>query len=197
MREVELKSVVAVPATLIAVLRAAGAELQFAGTLTDRRYDTPDRALASRDHVLRLREYRDGNGSRAMLDWKGTTGYDNGYKVREEISTDTADGEALATMLERLGYEVTREIDREIHQFSFHGAIVRVEEYPRMDVLVEVEGTPECIEAAIAATGLPREGFTSDRLPDFIRRFERRTLSRAAICRRELTGDYRYLAADA
>jgi predicted adenylyl cyclase CyaB len=197
MREVELKSVVAVPATLIAVLRAAGAELQFAGTLTDRRYDTPDRALASRDHVLRLREYRDGNGGRAMLDWKGTTGYDNGYKVREEISTDTADGEALATMLERLGYEVTREIDREINQFSLHGAIVRVEEYPRMDVLVEVEGTPECIEAAIAATGLPREGFTSDRLPDFIRRFERRTLSRAAICRRELTGDYRYLAADA
>ncbi len=197
MREVELKSVVAVPATLAVVLRAAGAELQFTGTLTDRRYDTPERALASRDHVLRLREYRDANGGRATLDWKGTTGYDDGYKVREEISTDAADADALATMLERLGYEVTREIDREINQFLFRGAIVRIEEYPRMDALVEVEGTPESIETAIAATGLPREGFTSDRLPDFIRRFERRTLLRAAICRRELTGDYRYLAADA
>ena len=197
MREVELKSVVAVPAALLAVLRAAGAELQFAGALTDRRYDTPERALASRDHVLRLREYRDGNGGRAMLDWKGTTGYDDGYKVREEISTDAADAGALATMLERLGYEVTREIDREINQFLFRGAIVRIEEYPRMDALVEVEGTPESIEAAIAGIGLPREGFTADRLPDFIRRFERRTLTRAAICRRELTGDYRYLAADA
>ena len=197
MREVELKSVVAVPAALAEVLRAAGAELQFAGTLTDRRYDTPERGLALRDHVLRLREYRDGNGGRAMLDWKGTTGYDNGYKVREEISTDAADASALAIMLERLGYEVTREIDREIRQFLFRGAIVRIEEYPRMDALVEVEGTPESIEAAIAGTGLPREGFTSDRLPDFIRRFEQRTLSRAAICRRELAGDYRYLTADA
>ena len=197
MREVELKSVVADPATLLAVLRAAGAESQFAGTLTDRRYDTPERALASRDHVLRLREYRNSNGGRATLDWKGTTGYDDGYKVREELSTNAADAVALATMLERLGYEVTREIDREIHQFLFRGAIVRIEEYPRMDVLVEVEGTPESIEAAIAGMGLAREGFTSDRLPDFIRRYEQRTLSRAAICRRELTGEYRYLAADA
>ena len=122
MREVELKSVVPDPATLIAVLEAAGAELQFAGTLTDRRYDTAERALASRDHVLRLREYRDSTSGRATLDWKGTTGYDDGYKVREELSTDAADAVTLATMLERLGYEVTREIDRKIHQFLFRGA---------------------------------------------------------------------------
>ena len=53
-----------------------------------------------------------------------------------------------------------REIHRDIAQFEYRGAIVRVERYPRMDTLVEVEGEPAAIEAAIAATGLPRAGFT-------------------------------------
>jgi predicted adenylyl cyclase CyaB len=197
MREVELKSMVPDPAGLVVVLSVAGAELRFAGELADRRYDTPDRALTARDHVLRVREYRDRAGARATLDWKGATSYEAGYKVREELSTDAADAGALATMLERLGYAVIREIEREIHQFIFRGATVRIEQYPRMDALVEVEGTPESIEAAIAGTGLPRDGFTPDRLPAFINRFERRTGERAAVCRRELTGDYRYSASDA
>ena len=64
------------------------------------------------------------------------------------------------------------------------GAMIRFERYPRMDDLVEVEGTPEQIERAIAALGLPRDGFTSERLPEFVRRFESRTGTPAAITRR-------------
>jgi hypothetical protein len=60
-----------------------------------------------------------------------------------------------------------------------------------------LDGTPATIEAAIAATGLPRDGFTAERLPDFVRRFELRTGQRAALCERELTGDYRFSADDA
>lgn len=197
MREVELKSAVDTPDAVIGLLRAAGAELTFEGRLEDRRYDTPDRSLALRDHVLRLRIYRDVHGARAMLDYKGPTEYEAGYKVREELTSDARDAEALARILGRLGYVVTREIDRQITQFQFRGAIVRVERYPRMDPLVEVEGAPAAIEAAIAATGLPRDGFTTERLPDFIRRYEVRTGERAAVCDRELLGDYRYDAADA
>jgi hypothetical protein len=74
---------------------------------------------------------------------------------------------------------------------------VRLERYPRMDVLAEVEGEPEAIERAIALLGLPRASFTTERLPDFVRHFEDRTAQRAAICDRELTGDYRYSATDA
>jgi adenylate cyclase class IV len=197
MREVELKSVVADPAVLIAALVAAGAVRTFDGRLLDRRYDTPARTLALRDDVLRLRQYVTDAGEAAHLDFKGPTGYDNGYKVREELSTPLGDASTLALMLERLGYVVTRAIDREITQFTCVGATVRIERYPRMDSLVEVEGTPESIEAAIAVTRLPRNGFSSERLPDFIQRFEARTGERAAICRRELTGDYRYSATDA
>lgn len=196
-REVELKSVVDDPRTRGDRLAAAGARLVFTGRLEDRRFDTPQRALAARDHVLRLRVYRDDGGTRAMLDWKGPTGYDGGYKVREELSTGTTDPDALGSLLERLGYVVTREIDRQIVQYEFGGAVVRFEQYPRMDALVEVEGTPEAIERAIAALGLPRAGFTTDRLPDFVARYQLRTGARAALCDRELRGDYRFSEADA
>jgi adenylate cyclase class IV len=197
MREVELKCVAPQPVAVGAALVAAGAALTFSGHLADRRYDTSPRSLLARDHVLRLRRYTGPGGSRACLDWKGPTGYEDGYKVREEVSTDVGDAGALAQLLEGLGYGVIREIDRDIEQYSCRGATVRVERYPRMDALVEVEGTPTTIEAAIAATGLPRDGFTAERLPDFVRRFELRTGQRAALCERELTGDYRFSVDDA
>ena len=198
MREVELKSVAAAPDDVAAALAAAGARSTFKGLLADRRYDTPDRALFARDHVLRLRVYSDVGGARAFLDWKGPTRYADGYKVREEISTGVADPDAMSGLLEGLGYRVIREIDRDIAQFALGAATVRIERYPRMDPLVEVEGSPAAIEAAIATTGLAREGFTTERLPDFVRRFEARTGERAAICARELAGDYRFgPAADA
>ena len=45
--------------------------------------------------------------------------------------------------------------------------------------------------------GLPRGGFTSERLPDFVRRFETRTGERAALCQAELRGETRYDPANA
>jgi len=61
-----------------------------------------------------------------------------------------------------------------------------------MDDLVEVEGSPDQIERAIEVLGLDRAGFTTDRLPDFVRRFEERTGGRAAISDAELAGDARF-----
>jgi adenylate cyclase class IV len=197
MREVELKGVVSDPAALRERLLAAGARERFRGSLSDSRFDLPSRELLAKDHVLRLRVYEDASGRRAVLDFKGPTSYDTGYKVREEISTPCGDGIAMADVLARLGYVVIREIDREIEQYEVQGATCRVERYPRMDVLVEVEGSPEAIEAAIRTAGMVREDFTSERLPEFILRFEARTGERAAICRRELDGDYRYSTFDA
>ena len=59
-----------------------------------------------------------------------------------------------------------------------------------MDTLVEVEGEPDAIEAAIEALGLPRGMFTNERLPDFVNAFEHRTGVRSAVSDRELKGDY-------
>ncbi|MEO6526396.1 MAG: class IV adenylate cyclase [Gemmatimonadaceae bacterium] len=189
MLEVELKSAVDDMERRRVSVEAAGATLVFVGRLEDRRYDTYDRALAAKDHVLRVRVYRGGGDTRAQLDWKGPTRRDGRYKLREEIGTTVGDPESLIAVLEQLGYEVSIAIDRAIVQYDLAGAMIRFERYPRMDDLVEVEGTPEQIESAIAVLGLPRDGFTTDRLPDFVGRYEARTGERAAISDAELAGD--------
>jgi predicted adenylyl cyclase CyaB len=189
MLEVELKSAVEDMELRRSAVEAAGGTIVFVGRLEDRRYDTYDRALAAKDHVLRVRVYRGGGDVRAELDWKGPTRRDGQYKLREEIGTSVGDPESLIAMLEQLGYEVSIAIDRAIVQYDLAGTMIRFERYPRMDDLVEVEGAPEQIERAIAVLGLPRDGFTTDRLPDFVRRYEARTGNRAAISDAELAGD--------
>jgi adenylate cyclase class IV len=189
MREVELKAVLDSWHDSRERLLRAGATLAFAGRLEDRRYDTSNHLLTSRDIVLRLRIYRDATGSRAELEFKGPTAYERGYKVREEIGSTVLDPDAIAHILSGLGYVVTRAIDREIEQFALGAAIVRFERYPRMDDLVEVEGEPEALERAIAVLEMPRAAYNADRLPDFAMRYEERTGVRAALSDAELSGN--------
>jgi len=192
MREVELKAVVDDLSAARRLLEQAGAKLSFEGKLSDRRYDVESRELALRDEVLRVRRYQGMGSSKTYFDWKGPTETQDVYKIREELSTLVEDFEALDQMLVRLGFVVTMEIDREIAQYDVAGATIRFETYPRMDVLVEVEGQPDSIENAIEVLGVARGKFSSDRLTTFVGRFEQRTGVRAAICDRELEGDYRF-----
>src|SRR5215213_5520005 len=143
MREVELKSVVDDVAARRAKVEAAGGRLVYAGGLIDARYDFPNRSMSLADHVLRLRLYDGDTGRRGHLDWKGPTLYEGGFKIREELSTEMADPDAMAHILVKLGFVVIVEIERQIAQYQFGGATVRFEEYPDMDALVEVEGPPE------------------------------------------------------
>jgi predicted adenylyl cyclase CyaB len=197
MREVELKSVVDDVAARRAQIEAAGGRLVYAGRLIDARYDFPDHSMSVADHVLRLRVYEDETGKRAHLDWKGQTLYEGGFKVREEVTTGVGDPDAMAEMLGKLGFVVTMEIEREIVQYALEGATVRFEQYPDMDPLVEVEGAPEAIERAVKTIGLSRSGFTSERLPAFVARFEARTGRRASLSQAELRGERRYSSEDA
>jgi predicted adenylyl cyclase CyaB len=183
MLEVELKSVVDDIAVRRAAVEAAGGTLVFEGRLLDRRYDLADRSLMLRDHVLRLRVYETLDLRQGYLDWKGETRYQDGFKLRDEISTPVDNPDAFATILDRLGYVVTSEIDRNIVQYELAGATVRFEEYPEMDHLVEVEGAPDEIEKAISLMGMSRVGFTSERLLEFVARYEARTGRPAALNR--------------
>jgi predicted adenylyl cyclase CyaB len=186
MREVELKAVVDDLAERRKKIEEAGASLSFEGKISDRRYDFASREMSSRDEVLRVRRYRGPQSTKTFLDWKGPTEFRDVYKVREEITTPVEDFDSLEQILFHLGLELTSEIDREIAQYQIGGATIRFETYPRMDVLVEVEGEPTAIEAAIEALGLPRGTFTNHRLTDFVTDFEHRTGVRAAINDREL-----------
>jgi predicted adenylyl cyclase CyaB len=192
MREMELKAVVDDLAERRRMIEAAGAALSFEGKISDRRFDFASRELSGRDEVLRTRRYQSTASTRTYLDWKGPTEMQGAYKVRDEITAPVEDFDSLERILEKLGLRLTWEIDREIAQYQLAGATIRFETYPRMDVLVEVEGEPGAIEAAIEALGLPRGTFTNERLPDFVNKFEHRTGVRAAISDRELKEDYSF-----
>ena len=190
MREVELKAVVDDLDVRRKRVEDAGAAVEYQGKLRDQRYDIESRELSQRDEVLRVRRYASRESTRTFLDWKGPTETRDVYKVREEVSTPVESYEGLTEILTRLGFVVIREIDRDIVQYRLGAATIRFETYPRMDTLVEVEGDPEAIEGAIEALGMARGEFSGQRLPDFVARFEHRTGVQAAICDRELEGDY-------
>jgi predicted adenylyl cyclase CyaB len=177
--ELELKARVDDPAALEAALVRAGAELVFRGEMRDRRFDRGG-VMEGRDEVLRLRSYR-GTTSYGVLAWKGPVSIRGGYKRREEHETRLEDPDAALTILERLGYEVVMRIDHTIAEYRLAQAAVRIEWYPAMDVLVEVEGEPAAIERAISATGIARDRFLAESLPFFLTAYERRTGHEAQI----------------
>jgi adenylate cyclase class IV len=179
--ELEVKAAVADPAALRAALQRAGARLVFAGTMHDRRYDRGGE-LERRDEVVRLRVYRPAAGAAwGVLAWKGPVSARGAYRHRAELETRVADPDSLPPLLARLGLEVTLRIDRDIEQWELDGAVLRLEHYPDMDDLLEVEGEPAAIERAVAATGLPRATFVPESLPFFVAAFERRTGRRARL----------------
>jgi adenylate cyclase class 2 len=179
--ELELKARVDDPAALEAALLRAGAELVFRGEMHDRRFDRGG-AMETRDEVLRLRAYL-GTSTYGVLAWKGPVSVRGGYKRREEHETRLESPDAALAILERLGYEVVMRIDRTIAEYRLAQAAVRIEWYPAMDVLVEVEGEPAAIERAIAVTGIPRDRFLPESLPFFVAAYERRTGGAAVIGR--------------
>jgi len=197
-REIELKAVVPQWDRCCRRVEKAGGKLVFDGRMEDRRYDTRRHALANRDHVLRVRVYHKSSGRvTSSIDWKGATEYENGFKVREEISVVAGPPRDIKALVEHLGYVVTSVVDRQIVQYQLGAAMVRFERYPRMDDLVEVEGSPISIESAIRILALPRASFTNERLLDFVRRFEARSGRKAALCEAELAERARSRSANA
>jgi len=168
--------VVADPAALRRRLADAGAVPGFRGRMDDRRMDRHGE-LAGRDEVLRVRRYRaPGEPPRSVMTWKGPVSRSpEGHKLRRELDLPLEPGGDPLRVLEALGYLVTQAIDRYVEYYTLEGATVRLEWYPRMDVLVEVEGTVVAIEAAITALGMPRDDFLPDALAEFAARWAART----------------------
>lgn len=173
--ELELKAVVPDAAALRRSLERGGASLAFTGSMADARYDRGDE-LMPRDEVLRVRTMRAADGTvEWLLAWKGPTRRSpEGYKLRDERECRVVGATSPADVIEALGYAVIHRIEREVEIYDVAGAVARIETYPRMDVLLEVEGSPASIERAIAVTGLPREAFSSEPLAAFVARFEAR-----------------------
>lgn len=175
MLELELKAVVADVDALRAALAGHGT-VRFRGRLLDRRHDQGG-ALVARGEVLRVRRYEASDGTvQEELGWKGPVHRSaEGYKARRELETMVAGGAPVGALLTALGYDVIHAIDRWIEVWEIGGGTARIEWYPDLDVLLEVEGDPAAIERIIPWTGIAREEFTADALVDFALRFEART----------------------
>ncbi len=182
-----MKAVVADPASVRRRLQDAQARPGFRGMLEDRRYDRSGE-LSARGEVLRTRTYRAPGELRHLVTWKGPTEPAvGGYKIREELEIGM---EAPADpLLRALGFHAVQAIDRFVELYRLADVVVRLEWYPRMDVLVEVEGSPSGIEAGVLATGIPRSDYLPDALADFVVRYEARTGRTAALALAELAGE--------
>ena len=174
--ELELKARIEDPDRLRRALLDAGAELVYRGAMMDRRFDRRGR-LARRDEVVRLRVYhpRDGSPEWGVLGWKGPVRRRGEYRAREEWESRVDDPRAVLVVLRHMGYKICARVDRAVEQYRLDHATLRIEWYPAMDVLLEVEGAPEAIEKAITATGLPRNAFLAESLPYFSADYEKRT----------------------
>jgi predicted adenylyl cyclase CyaB len=176
-RELELKAVVPDPDQFRRRIGGAGAVRHFAGRMTDVRFDR-EADLSLRDEVLRVRTFHHPDGrTEALVAWKGPTlRSPEGYKLREEIELPVAAGTAdPGRLFLALGYRPVGLVEREVEIYRLGDATVRLETYPRMDVLVEIEGEPAAIERAVAASGIARAEFTAEPLAEFVRRFEQRS----------------------
>ena len=149
--ELEVKARVDDPDGLRGTLMHAGATLEFRGRMIDRRFDRDD-TLARRDEVLRLRVFQPGDDTPAygVLGWKGPSTQRRGYRHRAEAEVRVTDPDAAVTILERLGFRASLQIERRVEMYRLGGAVLRLEWYPAMDVLLEVEGEPPAIERAIS-----------------------------------------------
>ncbi len=174
--ELELKARVEDPDGLRRALLNAGAELVYRGAMMDRRFDRRGR-LERRDEVVRLRVYHPADRSKewGVLGWKGRVRRRGEYRAREEWESRVDDPKAVLVTLRHLGYKVSVRVDRAVEQYRLGDATVRMEWYPAMVVLVEVDGSPAAIERATAATGLPRAEFLPESLPYFTTAYENRT----------------------
>ena len=183
------------PAGVRERLRQAGADPGFRGMMVDHRYDRAG-ALLARDEVLRVREFRPPPGAGSVeirISWKGPVSVTaKGYKTRRELEyAIQACGPAGSPfeLLGVLGFEEIHRIERYVEYYRLGTADVRLEWYPRMDVLVEVEGDEAGIEAALPVIGLPRTEYSAEPLPMFVARYAARTGSPAVLALGALNGD--------
>ncbi len=113
----------------------------------DTYYDAPHRSFAETDEALRVRREEHENGAATLLTYKGPL-VDEVSKSREEAETAIGDPEALATALERLGFEPAATVEKRRERYTVDGYTVVLDEVTDVGQFVEIERESEDLEAA-------------------------------------------------
>ena len=139
--EIEAKMKVESFEPILAALRQHHAKSLGEHIETDTFFDTPDRALLAADKGLRLRVALDvqTKKSDALLTHKGPVG-DGQLKKRQETQTPVTDPEAMAKIIEELGFVQSLRYQKRRQSWQLDSCRVELDEIPHLGKFVEIEG---------------------------------------------------------
>jgi adenylate cyclase class 2 len=139
--EIEAKMKVESFEPVLAALRRHNAASLGEHIETDTFFDTHDRALLAADKGLRLRVALDtsNNKSEALLTHKGPVG-PGALKKRPETQTLLANPEAMARLLEQLGFIQWLRYQKRRQSWQVDTCRVELDEIPHLGKYVEIEG---------------------------------------------------------
>jgi len=101
----------------------------------DRYYNAPHRDFAKTDEAVRVR-YADDH---AVVTYKGPKIRKFGLKAREELNFAVESGEVFETMLARLGFTLTTDVNKWRETYTLEGATVSLDTVDGLGTFVEIE----------------------------------------------------------
>jgi adenylate cyclase class 2 len=151
MLEIELK--VAVPDLDRVRNRLAEQKAEFVGKMHehDIYYNAPHRDFGVTDEAMRVRYTND----RAVVTYKGAKIKKFGLKAREELNTAVESGTVFETMLARLGFVKTAEVNKWRENYRLAGAVISLDSVDELGTFVEIEVIAES-ENSDAATRIEK-----------------------------------------
>lgn len=116
-------------------VQALGADLKHARVFEcNLRFDFPDRRLAGKRHVLRLRQ-----DERARMTFKGPMDTAHEVSARAEIEFEVSSFDNARALLEALGYEVSVMYEKYRTSYAFNECEITLDELP-YGHFAEIEG---------------------------------------------------------
>jgi adenylate cyclase class 2 len=98
-------------------------------------YNAPHRDFGVTDEAVRVRYTND----HAVVTYKGAKIKKFGLKAREELNTAVESGEVFETMLTRLGFTKTTEVNKWRENYRFSDSAISLDEVDELGTFVEIE----------------------------------------------------------
>lgn len=142
-----------------AVHTAGGRLVRSRRLIDDRLFDREDQSLMRAGMALRIRR----DGELAVLTWKGPV-QPGPVKSREEIETTVGDADTLTSIVQALGFRSWFRGQKYREDYDVDGATVVIDEAP-FGVFVEIEATPDAIDAVSMRLGRTRADYRLESYP--------------------------------
>lgn len=142
-------------------------------------YDQPGGKLRRRGALLRLREY----GPRWTLTYKDKSGPQTGrHKSRREIETQVDNGEAMAQVIEAIGFNPSFRYEKFRSEWGDSNGYVVIDETP-IGNFGEIEGSSKWIDATARRLNISVKSYLKESYAELFADWKRKTRSKA----REMT----------